>query len=183
MTKATNKMPGSLIVELLLAAMLYAPLAAANEAGDVQDEPGEPAADLTVADPAHSDSGEEIRDKAESAETADDKQVGDEVSLADAVTVAIENVQRGSSLARSLAECPELFPPSVIEMISVAEESGRLDKELVRLAGSYEQHLDRHLKMMVAMAEPALLFVMAVLVGTVVIGMLLPIFNLQELIQ
>jgi len=108
--------------------------------------------------------------------------IGNQV-LADAVTVAIENVQRGSSLAHSLAECPELFPPSVIEMISVAEESGRLDKELVRLAGSYEQHLDRHLKMMVAMAEPALLFVMAVLVGTVVIGMLLPIFNLQELIQ
>ena len=99
------------------------------------------------------------------------------------MTVAVENVQRGSSLARSLAECPELFPPSVIEMISVAEESGRLDKELVRLAGSYEQNLDRHLKMMVAMAEPAMLFVMAALVGTVVIGMLLPIFNLQELIK
>jgi type IV pilus assembly protein PilC len=108
--------------------------------------------------------------------------IGNQV-LADAVAVAIENVQRGSSLARSLAECPELFPPSVIEMISVSEESGRLDKELVRLAASYEQHLDRHLKMMVAMAEPALLFIMAVLVGTVVIGMLLPIFNLQELIQ
>jgi type II secretory pathway component PulF len=43
--------------------------------------------------------------------------------------------------------------------------------------------LDRHLKMMVALAEPLLLFVMAVLVGTVVIGMLLPIFNLQELIR
>ena len=61
--------------------------------------------------------------------------IGNQV-LADAVAVAIENVQRGSSLARSLAECPELFPPSVIEMISVSEESGRLDKELVRLAAS-----------------------------------------------
>jgi len=68
-------------------------------------------------------------------------------------------------------------------MISVAEESGRLDQELTRLAGAYEQDLDRRLKMMVALAEPALLFVMAVLVGTVVIGMLLPIFNLQELIR
>jgi type II secretory pathway component PulF len=68
-------------------------------------------------------------------------------------------------------------------MISVAEESGRLDDELVRLAGAYEQDLDRHLKMMVALVEPALLFIMAVLVGTVVIGMLLPIFNLQELIR
>ena len=104
-------------------------------------------------------------------------------ALADTVTGAIEQVQRGSALARSLASCPALFPASVIEMVTVAEESGRLDEELVRLAGAYEQELDRRLKMMVALAEPALLFVMAVLVGTVVIGMLLPIFNLQELIR
>ena len=108
--------------------------------------------------------------------------IGNEV-LAEAVSTAIENVQRGQTLARSLALCPELFPASVIEMVSVAEESGRLEQELVRLAGTYEQNLDRHLKMMVAIAEPAMLFLMAVLVGTVVIGMLLPIFNLQELIQ
>lgn len=108
--------------------------------------------------------------------------IGNEV-LAAAVSTAIENVQRGQTLARSLALCPELFPASVIEMVSVAEESGRLEQELVRLAGIYEQNLDRHLKMMVAIAEPAMLFLMAVLVGTVVIGMLLPIFNLQELIQ
>jgi type II secretory pathway component PulF len=86
-------------------------------------------------------------------------------------------------LARSLEGCRLLFPASVIEMVCVAEESGRLDQELVRLAGAYEAELDRHLKMMVALAEPLLLFVMAVLVGTVVIGMLLPIFNLQELIR
>lgn len=108
--------------------------------------------------------------------------IGNQV-LADAVDGAVEAVQRGTSLARSLESCRILFPASVIEMVSVAEESGRLDKELVRLAGAYEQELDRHLKMLVALAEPALLFVMAVLVGTVVIGMLLPIFNLQELIR
>jgi type II secretory pathway component PulF len=68
-------------------------------------------------------------------------------------------------------------------MVSVAEESGRLDKELTRLATAYEQELDRHLKMLVALVEPALLFVMAALVGTIVIGMILPIFNMQELIR
>jgi type IV pilus assembly protein PilC len=108
--------------------------------------------------------------------------IGNQV-LSDTVGGSIEQVQRGNSLARSLQQCPTLFPPSVVEMVAVAEESGRLDKELVRLAGAYEQELDRRLKMLVALAEPALLFVMAVLVGTVVIGMLLPIFNLQELIR
>jgi type II secretory pathway component PulF len=108
--------------------------------------------------------------------------IGNQV-LADTVNHAIDEVQRGASLARSLERCPLLFPASVIEMVSVAEESSRLDKELTRLAGAYEQELDRRLKMMVALAEPALLFVMAAIVGTVVIGMLLPIFSLQELIR
>jgi type II secretory pathway component PulF len=108
--------------------------------------------------------------------------IGNQV-LADTVTGAIDDVQRGTGLARSLESCSLLFPNSVIEMISVAEESSRLDKELVRLAASYEQELDRYLKMAVTLIEPALLFVMAALVGTVVIGMLLPIFSLQQLIR
>jgi len=108
--------------------------------------------------------------------------IGNQV-LADAVSVAIEDVQRGTGLARSLESCSTLFPSSVTEMISVAEESSRLDKELVRLAASYEQDLDRFLKMGVTLIEPALLFLMAALVGTVVIGMLLPIFSLQQLIR
>ncbi len=108
--------------------------------------------------------------------------IGNQV-LADTVDSAIDDVQRGTPLARSLERCKELFPQSVIEMVSVAEESGRLDKELIRLATAYEQELDRYLKMLVAMAEPALLFVMAAVVGTIVIGMILPIFSLQELIR
>lgn len=108
--------------------------------------------------------------------------IGNQV-LADTVSSAIENVQKGHPLARSLESSRLLFPPAVIEMISVAEESGRLDQELTRLAAAYEQELDRHLKMMVTLIEPAMLFLMAVVVGGVVIGMLLPIFSLQELIR
>jgi type II secretory pathway component PulF len=108
--------------------------------------------------------------------------IGNQI-LADTVTDAIKSVQKGHPLARSLEISRILFPAAVIEMISVAEESGRLDQELTRLATAYEQELDRHLKMMVTLIEPALLFLMAVIVGTVVIGMLLPIFNLQELIR
>ncbi|MFO7959095.1 MAG: type II secretion system F family protein [Candidatus Brocadiia bacterium] len=104
-------------------------------------------------------------------------------TLSDTVTRAVDEVQRGAPLARSLRECPELFTPSVLEMVSVGEETGRLDRELVRLAETYEAELDRRLRMLVALAEPALLFVMAALIGTVVIGMLLPVFTLQELIR
>ena len=108
--------------------------------------------------------------------------IGNQV-LADTVSSAIESVQKGHPLARSLESCRLLFPAAVIEMVSVAEESGRLDQELTRLATAYDQELDQYLKMVVTLIEPALLFFMAVVVGTVVIGMLLPIFNLQELIR
>jgi type IV pilus assembly protein PilC len=104
-------------------------------------------------------------------------------TLADTVVEAIEMVERGSSLAKGLASSPILFPVSVIEMVTVAEETGRLDKELIRLSGVYEGDLDRRLRMFIALAEPALLFVMASIIGTVVVGMLLPVFELQELVH
>ncbi|MCL2645879.1 MAG: type II secretion system F family protein [Phycisphaerales bacterium] len=104
-------------------------------------------------------------------------------TLADTVAHGIEEVQRGESLARALGSSEKLFPATVVEMIAIAEETGRLDKELVRLSISYESELDRKLRMLVALAEPLLLFIMASIIGTIVIGMLLPIFKLQELIK
>jgi len=104
-------------------------------------------------------------------------------TLSDAVNLSIEEVQQGKALARSLASCHQLFPATSIEMIAVAEESSRLDQELLRLATTYEADLDRQLRMLVALAEPVLLFIMAAVVGTVVIGMLLPVFTLQDYIR
>jgi type II secretory pathway component PulF len=104
-------------------------------------------------------------------------------TLADAVSYAIEEVQRGTPLSRSLAATPILFPASVVEMVAIAEETGRLDKELQRLSVSYEAELDRNLRMLVSLAEPAMLFVTAIVIGTVVVGMLLPILTLQDIVH
>jgi type II secretory pathway component PulF len=104
-------------------------------------------------------------------------------TLSDTVSHAIDEVQRGTLLSKALADGKALFPPSVVEMISVAEETGRLDKELLRMAQSYETDLDRQLRMLVAIAEPAMLFVIAGLIGTIVAGMLLPIFNLSDVVK
>ena len=108
--------------------------------------------------------------------------IGNQV-LSDALTQTVKKIRNGSPLAAGMAGCPQLFPPSVVEMIAVAEASGRLDKELVRLSETYEEDLDHRLEMLVAQVEPVLLFLMAGIVGTVIMGMLLPIFNLQELIR
>ncbi len=104
-------------------------------------------------------------------------------TLADTVLHAIEEVQRGQALSKSLANSPRLFPASVVEMVAVAEETGRLDKELMRIATTYEADLDRQLRMLVAVGEPLMLFVMAGVIGTVVVGMLLPILNLQDVVH
>jgi len=104
-------------------------------------------------------------------------------TLADTVSTAIDEVQRGQALSKSLANNSRLFPASVVEMIAVAEETGRLDKELLRIATTYESDLDRQLRLLVSVGEPLMLFLMAGVIGTVVVGMLLPILNLQDVVK
>jgi type II secretory pathway component PulF len=110
------------------------------------------------------------------------KSIGNQI-LVDAVSQSIERVQQGGQLGASLAESRGLFPSSVVEMISVAEESGRLDQELIRIANVTEGDLDRELKTAVALMEPAMLFFIAAFIGTIFISMVLPIFTLQDYIK
>jgi type II secretory pathway component PulF len=110
------------------------------------------------------------------------RSIGNQI-LVDAVSNSIERVKEGKALGPSLGECRSLFSGSTLEMISVAEESGRLDGELVRIANVTEGDLDRQLKAAVALAEPAMLFFIAGFVGVIFIGMLLPIFSIQDHIK
>jgi type II secretory pathway component PulF len=110
------------------------------------------------------------------------RSVGNQV-LVDAVSNSIERVKEGKQLGLSLADCRTLFSSSVLEMIFVAEESGRLDQELVRIANVTEGDLDRQLKTAVSMAEPVMLFFIAAFIGTIFIGMVIPIFTLQDYIK
>jgi type II secretory pathway component PulF len=110
------------------------------------------------------------------------KSIGNQI-LVDAVANSIERVKEGAQLGDSLSDCRDLFPGSALEMISVAEESGKLDQELVRLANVTEADLDRNLKTSVALVEPVMLFAVAVFVGLIVIGMVVPIFTLQQYIK
>jgi type II secretory pathway component PulF len=110
------------------------------------------------------------------------RSIGNQI-LIDAVTVSIDQVKEGKALAASLAPNRELFPSAVVEMISVAEESGRLDNELLRIANVTEGDLERELKTAVSLAEPLMLFLIAAFIGTIFIGMVYPIFSLTDHIQ
>lgn len=110
------------------------------------------------------------------------RSIGNQV-IVDAIDDSVERVKKGEALAKSLSNCKALFPGSVIEMISVAEESGRLDKELLRLANVTESELDQRLKTAVALLEPLMLFMIAGFIGTIFVGMILPIFAIQDYIN
>lgn len=110
------------------------------------------------------------------------RSIGNQI-LVDAVSESIDRVKEGRPLGTSLAKNRALFPGAIVEMISVAEESGRLDQELLRIAAVTEGDLDRQLKTVVALIEPLMLFVIAALIGTIFIGMVYPIFSLQDHIK
>ena len=110
------------------------------------------------------------------------RSIGNQI-LVDAVSNSIDRVKEGKSLGSSLGECRTLFAGSTLEMIAVAEESGKLDAELVRIANVTEGDLDRQLKTAVALAEPLMLFLIAGFIGTIFIGMVIPIFTLQDYIK
>ena len=104
-------------------------------------------------------------------------------SLSSALLEAIERVRQGETLSNALAGMGAMLPPTALEALAVAENSGRLPQELLRLADTSERDLDRRLRTLVSLAEPLLLLFMATLVGGIVIGMLLPIFDLWSAIK
>lgn len=110
------------------------------------------------------------------------RSIGNQV-LVDAVSNAIDRVKEGAQLGKSLSDCRNLFSGSVLEMVSVAEESGKLDQELVRIANVTEGDLDRQLKAAVSLAEPVMLFFIAGFIGVIFIGMVVPIFSMQQYIK
>ena len=95
---------------------------------------------------------------------------------------AKEELEDGASLGNSLKKS-KLFPSFVISLISIGEESGRLDAALGELADNYEKELDGSIKIFTTLLEPVLILIMGLLVGFVVMAMLLPIFQINIMIR
>ena len=95
---------------------------------------------------------------------------------------ASERVREGQSLARSLEE-QKIFPDLSVEMIEVGESTGALPAMLNSVAEFYEEDVQTALAAAMALIEPIILIVMAVFVGTVLLSLYLPIFNLASSIH
>ena len=94
---------------------------------------------------------------------------------------AAAGVKQGKGLAEILRQSRG-FPVMVVDMIGIGEESGNLDQVLVNVADSYDTQVDRSVKVFISLFEPALLLVLASIIGFVVISMLLPVFTLSSMI-
>ena len=97
------------------------------------------------------------------------------------LTEAIQNVhdavKEGESMTAPLSQC-KVFPPMVVSMVEVGEETGALADMLTRIANTYDDEVDNAVAGMTAAIEPALIIVLAVVVGTVVIAMFLPMVKI-----
>lgn len=96
--------------------------------------------------------------------------------LSRSIADASENIRSGESLANPLRACGH-FPASVVEMISVGEESNSLEKVLPEIADSLEKRTFRRLDLFVRLLEPIMLLVMAILVLGVVMALLIPVLK------
>jgi type II secretory pathway component PulF len=94
------------------------------------------------------------------------------------VDAVIEEITQGAGVAAPLKRS-QIFPPVAVNMMAVGEETGQLDNVLLRISQSFEVEVDRRLKTITSLIEPAIIIVMAVIVGFIVIAMLLPIFSLD----
>ncbi|MBQ3516374.1 MAG: type II secretion system F family protein [Lachnospiraceae bacterium] len=103
----------------------------------------------------------------------------DNVHYKNAMKEAKDQVTRGVVLSRPLKTCG-LFPPMVIHMVSIGEETGNIEAMLENVAKYYEEDVQAATESMMALMEPAIIIVMAGVVGFLVIAMLSPMFSLYE---
>jgi type IV pilus assembly protein PilC len=110
------------------------------------------------------------------------KEVAGNRILENIITNVRAYVEKGEKLAEPLKVSGE-FPPDVIQMISVGEESGGLDAMLEKIADFYDMTVSYAVKKLTTVIEPLFLMVMGVMVGVIMASMLLPIFDMVKALR
>jgi type IV pilus assembly protein PilC len=104
--------------------------------------------------------------------------VGNQV-ISKAVDEARESVRQGEGLSEPLGRSPQ-FPPMVVKMIGIGERSGALEQLLEKISIFYDDQVAAAVKSLTSLIEPLMIAVMGFLVGTIVLAVFLPIFELQK---
>jgi type IV pilus assembly protein PilC len=109
------------------------------------------------------------------------KTAGNQV-VHDAVMESRQSIAGGETIAAPL-EKSKVFPPMVISMIAVGEQTGGLDEMLSKIADFYDEEVDVAVSALLSLMEPAMIVILGVIVGGIVVAMYLPIFDMMNAVQ
>jgi type IV pilus assembly protein PilC len=104
------------------------------------------------------------------------------VVIANAIESARTAVKEGGQISPAL-ERTNVFPTMAIQMISIGEETGEIDKMLMKVADFYENEVEESVKALTSLMEPLMIVVLGGMVGSIIVGMYLPIFSIMEKIK
>jgi general secretion pathway protein F len=102
--------------------------------------------------------------------------------IAEVIDNAVDEIREGKSLAGSLSQS-RWFSSMVVQMISVGEQSGELEAMLNKIADTHEREVESNIMALTSMLEPVMILIMGLIVGFVVISILLPIFEMNQMIR
>ncbi len=101
--------------------------------------------------------------------------------VAEAILQVRTSIREGENIAGPLA-ASGVFPPMVVRMIAVGEQTGRLDDMLTKVADFYEEQVDAAVSGLTSAIEPVIIAVLGVIVGSIVLSIFLPIFKITQLV-
>lgn len=107
------------------------------------------------------------------------KETSGNVIVANAVASVHESVKEGETITAPL-EASGVFPPMVISMVDVGEQTGALPEMLLKIADNYDEEVDNAVAAMTSLLEPIMIVFLAVVVGSIVIAMFLPLIELMN---
>ncbi len=101
--------------------------------------------------------------------------------LVNAIDEARHCIQEGEDLAVPLKRA-KVFPPIVTHMIAIGEKSGQLEEMLANIAEGYESEVDMAINSLTSILEPAIILLMGIIVAFIVLSILLPIFEMNQIV-
>jgi len=107
------------------------------------------------------------------------KETSGNVVVGNAVAAVHESVKEGETITAPL-EASKVFPPMVISMVDVGEQTGALPEMLMKIADNYDEEVDNAVAAMTSLLEPIMIVFLAVIVGSIVIALFLPLIALME---
>jgi type IV pilus assembly protein PilC len=107
------------------------------------------------------------------------KETSGNVIVSNAVSAVHESVKEGETITAPL-EASGVFPPMVISMVDVGEQTGALPEMLLKIADNYDEEVDNAVAAMTSLLEPIMIVFLAVIVGSIVIAMFLPLIELMN---